>query len=437
MSALARVLLARGLAVSGSSDQQTPLTDALAGEGARVSIGHAAANLAGARTLVASSAIAPDNPELTAARARAIPIVRRGALLAELMAPARGVAIAGTHGKTTATAMIAAVLEAGDLDPTMVLGGELVEGGQNARVGASRWFVAESDESDGSFLDLQAEIAIVTNVENDHVASDEEMPRLEAAFERFLANLPSNGLAIVGTDDVRAARLAKRQRAARTRTFGFSSADIVARNPRYADFGSRFEVEVDGRMLGEIALCVPGAINVLDALPAIALAGELDIPFERVRAGLGRFQGVRRRFQIMGRDAQMTVVDDYAHHPTAVAATLAAARANWGGPIVVAFQPHRYSRTRYLAAEFARALAGAELVVLAPIYAASEPPLDGVDARSIGEPLARAGTSVTYASSVEDVPDRVRAIAPPGSLVLCLGAGTITLAARTLGAALA
>jgi UDP-N-acetylmuramate--alanine ligase len=437
MSALARILLQRGYDVSGSTDRRNGVVDALEREGARVAIGHARENIGAATLLVASSAIAHDNPELVAARERSIAIVHRGALLAELMADRRGIAIAGTHGKTTTTAMLARVLELGDLDPTYVVGGERVDTGYNARDGRGSWLVAEADESDGSFLDLRPEIAVVTNIENDHIASDAEIPRLVGAFETFLARLPAHGLALVGIDEPRAAALAHVARAARTQTFGFDArADVRASDVAYADFGSTFTVHFGGETLGRVQLAVPGAINVLDALPGIAIARELGVPFATIADALAGFRGVRRRFEILSRGPRMTVVDDYAHHPTAVAATIAAARANFAGPIVAAFQPHRYTRTQYLAEDFARALRGADRVVLTDIYAASEAPIAGVDATSIGAPLAAAGGEVAYVANVADLPAYLEAHAPPGALVLMLGAGSITAAAAGLARAL-
>jgi UDP-N-acetylmuramate--alanine ligase len=433
MSALARVLLQRGYFVTGSSDRRTELTERLVVEGAHVHVGHAATNLGSAGTVVVSSAIARDNPELVAARERDLDVVHRGALLARLMHDRRGIAIAGTHGKTTTTAMTASVLEAGGLDPTVLVGGERIDTMTNARDGKGAWLVSEADESDLSFLDLHPEIAVVTNIENDHIASDAELPRLIEAFERFVADLPSHGLALFGIDEPRTAALAARPRPSRTRTFGFAAgADVRATNARYAEFGSRFDVSFGGRDAGTVALAVPGAINVLDALPPIAIGLELGIPFETIAAALAGFRGVRRRFEILARTPRMTLVDDYAHHPTAVAATIAAARENFAGPIVVAFQPHRYTRTQYLAGEFARALAGADRVVLTDVYAASEAPLPGVDARSIGAPLVALGGTVAYVANVADLPAYLLANAPEGALVLALGAGSITNAAAAL-----
>ncbi len=437
MSALARILLQRGYRVSGSSDRRTALTERLAAEGATVYVGHAAGHLGSAGTVVASSAIAADNPELLAARERELEIVHRGALLARLMDERRGIAIGGTHGKTTTTAMVARVLEAGGLDPTVIVGGERIDTGTNARDGAGEWLVSEADESDLSLLDLRPEIAVVANIENDHVHSDADIARLGLAFERFAGAVPSRGLVLCGSDEPRAAALAERARAARTQTFGFAArANVRAFAATYADFGSRFAVALDGRQLGEIVLAVPGEINVLDALPAIAIGLELGVPFGTIAAALAGFAGVRRRFEFLARTPRMLLVDDYAHHPTAVAATIAAARANFSGPIVVAFQPHRYSRTQYLAREFARALRGADRVVLTEIYAASEAPVPGVDARSIGDPLTALGGNVAYVPDVAGLPGYLLAHAPAGALVLALGAGSITAAAAALAAEL-
>ena len=438
MSALARILLQRGYAVSGSSDRRTDLTERLASEGARVAIGHAAENVRGAGTVVVSTAIPRENPELAAARDGGLEIVHRGELLAHLMRERRGIAIAGTHGKTTTTAMTACVLEGAGLDPTVIVGGERIDTATNARDGAGAWLLSEADESDRSFLDLRPEIAVVTNVENDHISSDAELPALVEAFERFTDGVGANGLVFFGSDDARAATLATRPRAARTRTFGFGAhAGVRAVRARYADFGSRFDVVVDGTVAGEIALAVPGAINVLDALPAVAIGLELGAEFASIARALAAFAGVRRRFEILARTPRMTLVDDYAHHPTAVAATLAAARENFPGPIVVAFQPHRYTRTHYLARAFAEALRGADRVVLTDVYAASEAPLPGVDARSIGAPLAGFGVDVAYVGDAAALPAHLLEHAPHGALVLALGAGSITNAAAALARELA
>ncbi len=433
MSALARMLLQHGYRVSGSSDRRTPLTDRLEVEGARVHVGHDAAYLADAGTIVVSSAIAADNPEVAVARERGLYVLHRGALLAHLMHERRGIAIAGTHGKTTTTAMLATVLEHAGFGPAVVLGGERTDTGTNASDGGGAWFLSEADESDYSFLDLRPEVAVVNNIENDHIACDAQLPELARAFERFAQSVPAGGLVVCGVDDPGASELAAKTRVARTQTFGFTPrADICAHDERYAGFGSRFAVRLCGAELGAVELAVPGAINVLNALPAIAVGLELGAPFATIARALAGYHGVRRRFQILARTPRMTVVDDYAHHPTAVAATIAAARRASRAPLVVAFQPHRYSRTRYLATEFASALRAADSVVLTDIYAASEAPLSGVDARTIGAPLAALAADVTYVNDVAELPAYLLANAPAGALVLMLGAGSITSAAAVL-----
>jgi len=430
MSALARIFLQRGHRVSGSSDRRTVLTEALEREGARVQIGHAAENVGDAAVVIVSSAIAGDNPELVEARRRGLPVAKRGAVLAELMNARRGIAVAGTHGKTTTTTMLATVLEAGGLAPSYAIGGERIDTQTNARHCDTPWFVAESDESDGSFVAMRPEIAVLTNIENDHVSGDDELAALVRAFEGFLATLPADGLAVIGVDEPTAASLVDRPRAARTLTYGVSGGHLVARNVREAEFGSRFDVEFRGLALGSISLRVPGTINILDALPSVLVGTELGIPFATIAGALGEFRGVRRRFEILARTPRMIVVDDYAHHPT-VAATIAAARHAFAGPIVAAFQPHRYTRTHYLAPGFAQALRGADQVVLTEVYAASELPIAGADAQSIGEPLRAAGTDVAYVN-VGELAEYLASHAPEGSLVLMLGAGSITAAAAQL-----
>ncbi len=436
MSALARILLQRGYRVSGSSDRATALTVRLAEEGATVTIGHDARNVGAAGTVVVSTAIRDDNPEVAAARERDVPVVHRGELLAMLMGGKRGIAVAGTHGKTTTTAMIARVLERAGLDPSVAVGGERIDTGSNARDGRGEWFVAESDESDGSFMALHPEIAVLTNIDDDHVESAAGLTELIAKFGAFFGALPARGTAYVGIDEARAATLARAPRAARTRTFGFARADVCATDVRFAGFGSCAAIVVDGKRLGELRLGVPGAMNLLDALPALAIALDLGIPFDSAAEALATFPGVRRRFEFLSRGPRMLLVDDYAHHPTAVEATIAAARAGFAGPIVVAFEPHRFSRTKALATDFARALRGADYVLLAPVYAASETPLPGVDAKTIGEPLRAYGTPVEYVPDIASLPEAVLTHAPPGAMVLCLGAGSITAHAARLAAEL-
>ncbi|MGZ3522567.1 MAG: UDP-N-acetylmuramate--L-alanine ligase [Vulcanimicrobiaceae bacterium] len=433
MSAIARILLARGERISGSDVKESPLLDELRALGARIDIGHAASNIEGAQALVVSSAITPQNVEYRAALARNIPVIHRGEMLAQLMRERRGIAICGTHGKTTTTAMTDAVLRAGGVDASLALGGIAIDTGTNAHDGTAPWFLTEADESDGSFALLDPTIAVVTNVENDHLASDDELPELVAAFDGFLRKLPSDGTAIVGVDNPQSASLVANKRRAPTVTFGFAGdADVRPATLSFANLGSSFDVLVGDMCMCNIDLNVPGAINVANALAAIAVGRALEIPFVKIAEGLRGFHGVKRRFEILARSPRMIVVDDYAHHPTAVRATIAAARQYHRGPVVVAFQPHRYTRTAYLAGEFAEALHGAETVYLSPVYAASEPAMDGVSERSIGEPLASAGGRVRYVGDVDELPELLLREAPAGSLVLMLGAGNITAIAARL-----
>jgi UDP-N-acetylmuramate--alanine ligase len=432
MSAIARILLARGEAVSGSDVRETPLVARLRAEGARVQIGHDARSIEGASVVVISSAIDRNNPELLAAKRAGVTILHRGELLARLVRERRGIAICGTHGKTTTTAMTYAVLRGGGVDASLALGG--IDGalGTNAYDGSSPWFVTEADESDGSFALLDAAIAVVNNIENDHLASDDELPNLVRAFDEFLAKLPEDGAAIVGIDNVLSASLAAGPRAARTVTFGLSpQADVSAANVHFVELGSTFDVVAGGVCLGSVALPVPGLMNVQNALAAIAVGRALEIPFVKIAGALAGFRGVGRRFDILSRDPRMIVVDDYAHHPTAIRATIAAARDYHRGDIVVAFQPHRYSRTAYLARDFADALHGADRVYLLPIYAASEAQIPGVSERSVGAPLEALGTRVTYVRDGDELETRLLDETPRGALVLMLGAGSITdMAAR-------
>jgi UDP-N-acetylmuramate--alanine ligase len=433
MSAIARLLLARGARVSGSDVARTPLVDALEAAGMRTTIGHRAQNIGAAEIVVVSSAIAVDNPELTAALAAHRSVLTRGQMLARLAEGQRVVAVAGTHGKTTTTAMLASIFEAAGLDPTVAVGGIRVGPESNARSGGGTWFVTESDESDGSFLHLHPTVAVVTNIENDHIASDDELPKLLADFAQFVAKVPPGGRAVIGTDNRASALIAKAANAPVT-TFGVqTAADLTAGDITYAALGSRFTVFELGTPLGEVELRVPGEINVANTLAAIGAARAVGITFAPIVRALAGFGGVRRRFEIVGRGA-LTVIDDYAHHPTAIAATIAAARDFAGpAPVVVAFQPHRYTRTEYLKADFARALATADRVFLTPVYAASEKPIPGVSERSIGELLAAAGTPLTYVSDVEALLEAIPREVPAGALVLMLGAGSISSVAHRLG----
>ncbi|MDQ2866553.1 MAG: UDP-N-acetylmuramate--L-alanine ligase [Candidatus Eremiobacteraeota bacterium] len=433
MSALARLLHARGHAVSGSDVSVSPLVDRLREEGIAVTIGHDAANVRLGATVVVSSAIDPRNSEYVAAQRTGATLMHRGELLAALVRERRGIAVCGTHGKTTTTAMVHSVLRHGGVDATLALGG--IDGALNTNFqdGSSEWFVTEADESDGSFSLLEPEIAVVTNIENDHCKTDDELPQLVDAFGEFLGKLPPRGVAVVGADDPLAASLIERPRAAATHTFGFGArSNVRAEKVRREGLATVFSVIADGAVLGNVELRVPGSMNVANALAAIAVARALDIPFAFVAAGLRAFRGVRRRFDILARTERLVVVDDYAHHPTAVRATIAAARQCHNGPVIVAFQPHRYSRTAYLCGAFAEALRDADAVYLTPIYAASEAVIPGVSERSIGGPLSKLGTPVGYVADVAELEQRIYDRAPHGALVLMLGAGNISDAAARL-----
>ena len=436
MSAIARLLLARGASVSGSDMNRTTLVEALEAEGATVAIGHRAENVGTPDLVIVSSAIAHENPEFVAALERGIDIKTRGAMLAELTGSRKTIAIAGTHGKTTTTAMTATVLEAAGLSPTYAIGGLRVDTGTNAGTGTGPWFVTESDESDGSFLHLQPTIAVVNNVENDHLSSDDELPRLLEQFATFVQRVPSDGCAIIGIDNRGSSFIAKNANVPKTTFATRADADLMARDIVYDGLGSRFTLIERGHDLGTVHLKVPGEINVQNALASIAVARMLKVDMPAIVDALASFRGVRRRFEIVGERAGITIVDDYAHHPTAIAQTIAAARGFTSKKIVVAFQAHKYSRTRYLAPEFAAALALADAVLLTPIYAASEAPIAGVSERSIGEPLAAGGTPVTYVASVDDLLEAVPNAIGSEALVLMLGAGSISGVAHKLGKAL-
>jgi UDP-N-acetylmuramate--alanine ligase len=433
MSAIARILLARGEAVTGSDVSESPLVEELRQLGAGIAVGHDTKNVNGARAIVVSSAIDPKNPEYRHAEQRGIPIIRRGEMLRRIMEGRSGIAICGTHGKTTTTAMTSEILRSANIDASLVLGGIDVNTGTNAHNGSAPWFLTEADESDGSFSLLEPTIAVVTNIENDHLSSDAELPKLIASFDHFLARLPHDGVAIVGIDNPQSRSIAAAPRRARTATFGTAEdANVRAANIRFANLGSRFDVIEREVRLGRVQLSVPGAINVENALAAIAVGRALDVPFAKIASALAHFRGVRRRFEILAKTSRMIVVDDYAHHPTAVRATIAAARQYHRGKVVVAFQPHRYTRTAYLGAAFVEALRGADEVYLAPVYAASEPAIEGVSERTIGEPLQAGGTPVHYVNYVQELRCLLRAQAPQHALVLMLGAGNITKVARDL-----
>jgi len=444
MSAVARVLLSMGVRVSGSDLKINSTLDKLTLHGALVTLGHASDNVRGADAVVISSAIPPDNPEVIAAQRAGIPVLQRAEMLAEIMADKRGIAVSGTHGKTTTTSMIALVLDAGGLEPTVLIGGEVNDLGANARLGSGDVVVAEADESDASFLRLSPHCAVVTNIENDHLGYFRDLEHLIDTFSLFVRRAPADGSIVASADCPAVQELLRRLRQSprllgdpRVVTAGFDvAADVRPDAVRLADFGSSFGVLRAHRMLGEIQLRVPGRINVQNSLCAAAVGLEFGVPFETIARALGRFRGVARRFQILYERDDRIVVDDYAHHPTAVQETIAAARAYWPGRIVVAFQPHRYSRTAYLFRDFAHALLGADAILITDIYPAGEVPLPGVRAESILECIRDLDRSkdAQYLPKTADALAYLQNSMRGGDLVLTLGAGDIGGVAHELAA---
>jgi UDP-N-acetylmuramate--alanine ligase len=431
MSGIAEVLLTLGYRVSGSDLRESSVTQRLASLGAIIFIGHRLENITGSEAVVTSSAVARDNPEVQAARAQHIPVIPRAEMLAELMRLKYGIAIAGMHGKTTTTSMVAAVLAAGGLDPTVVVGGRVDAMGSNARLGKSQYLVAEADESDRSFLKLSPILSIVTNIDREHMDCYRDMDDVEQAFVDFMNRVPFYGAVIACKDDERLRNLLSRVER-RVITYGASEgADFSMRalpyssKPSEGDPRSRFEVTNRGKKIGDFHLHVPGQHNVLNATAAVATGVGLDIPAEKIAEALRNFRGVDRRFQLKGRVAGISVVDDYGHHPTEIRATLAAARQCGFEKVHVIFQPHRYTRTRDLADEFATAFQAADTVQLLDIYAASEDPIPGITAQALAERVRSAGTQVNYVPSFDDAVNQAASLAREGDLVLTLGAGSV------------
>ncbi|MBN1237981.1 MAG: UDP-N-acetylmuramate--L-alanine ligase [Gammaproteobacteria bacterium] len=444
MAGIAEVLLSLGYAVQGSDLKKGPVTARLEALGARVYQGHAAGNIESADVVVVSSAIPADNPEVAAAQRLRIPVVRRAQMLAELMRFRYGIAVAGTHGKTTTTSLVASVLAEGGLDPTFVIGGRLASADANARLGEGRYLVAEADESDASFLHLQPMIAVVTNVDADHLESyDGDVDRLKGAFLEFLHNLPFYGLAVICSDDEGSRSLIP-DVGRRVVSYGFDDrADLRAFDVRHEGLGSRFRVQPTGGETFDIELNLPGEHNVRNALAAIAVAAELEVDPEAVRRALATFSGIDRRLQVLGTVStaagSVTFVDDYGHHPTEIAATLAAARTAWPERrLVVVFQPHRYTRTHALLDDFAQVLARADALLLTNVYSAGEAPIVGADSKSLARAVrARGMVEPILVDELEDVPNVLRNVLEAGDVVLTLGAGSIGALAQTLPAALA
>ena len=427
MSGLAEVLLELGYKVSGSDLKASPTTDRLASRGAEIFEGHAAENVDSAKAVVVSSAVREDNPEVMEARRRAIPVIPRGELLAELMRQKYGIAIAGSHGKTTTTSMVATILSFAGLDPTIVVGGRVgTMGGANARLGKTDYLVVESDESDGSFLKLAPIIAVVTNIDREHLDHYSGIEEIRKSFAEFVGKVPFYGLAVLCIDDDNVQQILPSVNR-RMLTYGTSAqADLRVTQASAGHMGSGFHLEFRGRYLGCFRLNVPGAHNVLNATAAVAVGLELEIPVEKIREALAAFSGVDRRFQIRGTERGITVIDDYGHHPTEIRATLEAARACRFKHVHVLFQPHRYTRTEALMDDFARAFHQADSVYVMDIYAASEAPIEGVTAQVLVDRLRGFGhRGAHYAGAMQSGIDAVTAAAEPGDAIVTLGAGSV------------
>src|ERR1700761_3582244 len=434
MSAIAEVLLTLGYQGSGSDLRKSAITDRLAKLGAAIQIGHRAENVGEAKAVVVTSALDTTNPEVAEARRLQIPVIPRGELLAELMRLKFGIAIAGSHGKTTTTSMVASILNAAAMDPTVVVGGRVrAMEGSNARVGKSSILVVESDESDGSFLKLAPIIAVVTNIDREHLDHYPTLNDIQAAFTDFINKVPFYGAAIVCMEDENIQQIFPEIRR-RTITYGRSAqVDLAIADVALSAAGSEFTLARRGDALGPFQLNVPGAHNVLNATAAVAVGMEMEVPLAQIREGLAAFSGVDRRFSVRGVERGVTVIDDYGHHPTEVKATLAAARLSPFRQIHVLFQPHRFSRTKHLLEEFGTAFHQADEVYLLDIYAASEQAIAGVSARALLDKLRAYGhRSAHHLASMDESIEAIANAAGPGDLIVTLGAGSVSQAAEKI-----
>jgi UDP-N-acetylmuramate--alanine ligase len=445
MAGIAEVLINLGYDVRGSDLKLTAVTDRLRSLGAQIAEGHAAGHVTDADVVVVSSAVAADNPEVLAARARRIPVIQRAEMLGELMRFRYGIAIAGTHGKTTTTSLIASVLAEGGLDPTFVIGGRLKSANANARLGTGRYLVAEADESDASFLHLQPMIAVVTNIDADHLGTYEnDLGRLKQGFVEFLHNLPFYGLAVLCSDDENTRGIIP-DLGRRVVSYGLGErADVRAVNIERQGLRTRFDVVSRARETPlTVELNLPGLHNVCNSLAAIAVASELEIGDAPLCRALAEFSGIDRRLQQIGtvdtHAGRVTFVDDYGHHPTELAATIAAARDAWPGRrLVVVFQPHRYTRTLALLDDFAHVLSGVDALVLTSVYSAGETPLAGADGKSLARAVrVRGAVEPIYVDDLAELPAVLAQIIRAGDVVLTLGAGSIGAVAQSLPKALA
>jgi len=430
MSGIAEVLLTLGYKVTGSDLSYSDTVRRLEELGGKIFIGHQDSHVGEAQVVVISSAVSPTNPEVVAARARPIPVIPRAEMLAELMRLKYGVAIAGAHGKTTTTSMVATVLAQAGLDPTMVIGGKVNALGSHARLGRGDLLVAEADESDGSFLKLSPSIVAVTNLDREHLDHYGTMERVQDSFVEFINRVPFYGLAVLCADDDRLRGLLPRV-VKRYQTYGLKEQmgnppDVFASDVTLKQGESEFRVRFRDRNLGPFRLSVPGIHNVSNALVAIAIALELDVATDLIRKGLAAFTGVERRFQRRGEKSGIMVIDDYGHHPTEIRATLAAAKQGWNRRLVILFQPHRYTRTRDLLEEFTHAFDQADVVFVTDVYPAGEAEIPGVTGETLADAIRAAGhPSVTWAGRKDQLAERTRPLLQSGDMVITLGAGDI------------
>jgi UDP-N-acetylmuramate--alanine ligase len=439
MSGIAEVMHQLGYSVQGSDVSESYVVEKLRKAGIPVSIGHAADNLGNAAVVVCSSAIKSGNPEMDAAAERRLPRVKRAEMLAELMRMQKTVAVAGTHGKTTTTSMIAALLDNGGLDPTVINGGIINRYGSNARLGKGDWWVIEADESDGSFLRLDGTIAVVTNIDPEHLEHYGSFEGVKDAFVEFIENVPFYGLAVMCVDHPEVQGVLSRIRDRRIVTYGFSAlADVRADNVTPVPGGSTFDAVILGkdgerRSIEGVHVPIPGRHNVQNALAGIAVALELGLSDEAIASGFEKFEGVKRRFTRVGDIDGAIVVDDYAHHPTEIRAVLAAAREGADGRVIAVMQPHRYTRLEALMDDFQNAFNDADVVFVTPVYAAGEEPIEGVDSAALAEGLrARGHRMVRTVADLDDLCLGLRDLAADGDMIICMGAGDITKWAASL-----
>ena len=434
MSGIAEVLMNHGYKVQGSDLKESPITQRLAEKGAEIFIGQKAENLDGAEVIVVSTAIKAGNAELDAARARGLPVVRRAEMLAELMRLKSNVAVAGTHGKTTTTSMVAALLDGGGMDPTVINGGIIHAYGSNARMGSGDWMVVEADESDGTFNRLPATIAIITNIDPEHMDHYGSFDALREAFHTFVSNIPFYGVAVCCIDHPEVQALVGRITDRRVVTYGMNpQADVRVKNLSYKGGMAYFDVAMKVGQIKGLELPMPGDHNVLNATAAIATALHLGVTAEEIKAALKGFGGVNRRFTRVGTLGGVTIIDDYAHHPVEIAAVLKAARESTEGRVIAVHQPHRFSRLADLFEEFCSCFNDADIAAIAPVFAAGEAPLEGVDHVTLAAGLVTHGhKNATAIDGESGLAALIKAEAKPGDMVVCLGAGTISAWANAL-----